>query len=444
MSQAAPVLGKFVSGSTMRHVVTMTATGSVGLVAVFAVDALNLFYISLLKQSALTAAVGYASTLLFFATSLGIGLSIATGAMTSRVLGRGDRATARELAGASLVITAGMMLLLTLLLYPLTTPLLALLGATGETARLAARFMYIVLPSLPLLGLGMCLAALLRSVGDAQRAMYVTLSAAAATVVLDPLLIFGFGWGLDGAAIANVLARLMLVVVGLYGLIKIHNLLAMPDIAQVKQTLVPFLQIGFPAILTQIATPVGNGFVTAAIAAYGDEAVAAWAVIGRLIPVAFGVLFALSGAVGPIIGQNFGAGRFDRVRQTVIDSLQLTVGYVLLVWLLMALSADWIAQLFAVTGLGYELVVFFCVFVAGSFLFNGMLFVANAAFNNLGYAFYSTLLNWGRSTLGVAPFVWLGGHWYGAEGVLAGYGLGVIFFGLASCWLCFRVLDRSP
>ena len=68
---------KFVTGSTMRHVIVMTATGSIGLIAVFVVDALNLFYISLLGQQELAAAIGYAGTLLFFSTSIAIGLSIA-------------------------------------------------------------------------------------------------------------------------------------------------------------------------------------------------------------------------------------------------------------------------------------------------------------------------------------------------------------------------------
>ena len=72
----------------------------------------------------------------------------------------------------------------------------------------------------------------------------------------------------------------------------------------------------------------------------------------------------------------------------------------------------------------------------------GALFVANAAFNNLGFAFYSTALNWGRATLGVAPFIALGGQWYGALGVLAGYGLGVVGFGVAGMWLCRRVIHR--
>lgn len=157
---------------------------------------------------------------------------------------------------------------------------------------------------------------------------------------------------------------------------------------------------------------------------------------------AFAGLFALSGAIGPILGQNLGAKRFDRLRSTMRDSLKLTLFYVLIIWFLLAIFSQLIAQAFGAQGIAADVIVFFCIFVAGSFLFNGSLFVANAAFNNLGYPLYSTMLNWGRSTLGVIPFVWLGGQWFGARGVIAGYGLGVIFFGVAGVWLCFRVLEK--
>lgn len=434
--------GKFVTGSTLRHVVEMTAAGSVGLVALFFVDALNLFYISLLGQQELAAAIGYAGTLLFVNTSIGIGLSIASTALTARALGRGERAEADQIAGAALAITVLVMSVLAAALFPLLGPLLTLLGAGGTTADLALRFMRIVLPSFPLMGMAMCLAALLRAIGDGRRAMLVTLGSGAATALLDPLLIFGFGLGLDGAAISTVLARCVMLAIGVRGLIGVHGLYARPRRATLARVIGPFMAVGVPAVMTQIATPVGNAFVTASIAPFGDDAVAGWAVIGRITPLAFGAVFALSGAVGPILGQNYGAGRFDRLHSTMRDALKVILVYVLAVWALLALGHGAIAGLFNAHGEARALIELFCLFVAGSFLFNGTLFVANAAFNNLGYPLYSTMLNWGRATLGVLPFVTLGAQWYGARGAIAGYGLGVVAFGVIAGWLCFRVLRR--
>ena len=98
---------------------------------------------------------------------------------------------------------------------------------------------------------------------------------------------------------------------------------------------------------------------------------------------------------------------------------------------------------FGANGDAASLMRFFCLFVAGSFMFNGALFVANAAFNNLGFPLYSTLFNWGRATLGVIPFVYFGKA-YGPEGVLAGWGIGAVAFGTLSIIVCFSVLKKMP
>ena len=431
---------KFVTGSTLRHVIVMTATGSIGLIAVFVVDALNLFYISLLGIQELAAAIGFASTILFFTVSLAIGFTIACGALVGRALGRGDREEAARMGGASMVFMALSSTLLTVLVWPFIPDLLMLIGASGKTLELATRFMQIVLPSTPIIALGMCTTGILRGVGDARRSMYVTLAGGIAAAVLDPILIFGLGLGLDGAAISTVLSRIVLLTIGLHGAHRVHRLIRMPDREMLAAAAQPFFAIGGPAVMTQIATPVGNAFVTYEIARFGDEAVAAWAIIGRLVPVAFGVIFALSGAVGPILAQNYGARRYDRLLSTMRDSLIVTVAYVLAVWALLAIFADQIASLFGAQGEARDLVVFFCRYAAGSFLFNGAIFVSSAAFNNLGFPTYSTVFNWGRSTLGVIPFVWVGAQLYGATGVLAGWALGAVLFGIVSVIVCFRVV----
>ncbi|MCC0030977.1 MAG: MATE family efflux transporter [Brucellaceae bacterium] len=422
----------------MHHVVVMTATGSLGLVAIFIVDALNLFYISRLGQRELAAAIGFAGTLQFFVISVSIGFTIATSALVSRSLGREARAEAAGYGGAALIFMVVTSSLISAAVWPFLDPLVGLLGATGETRIIATGFLQIVIPSTPVMALGMATTGILRGTGDARRAMYVTLAGGFAAAILDPILIFGFDLGVTGAAISTVLSRVVLVAIGLHGAIVVHNLARMPGVEELVKAVRPFFVIGVPAVLTQLATPVGNAYVTAEIARFGDSAVAGWAVIGRLVPVAFGVIFALSGAVGPIMGQNYGAQRFDRVSQTLRDSLKFTLFYVLGAWALLALGHNGIATLFDADETARELIAFFCLFAAGSFLFNGALFVANAAFNNLGYATYATMMNWGRSTLGVIPFVWVGSTYYGAKGVLAGWGLGAVAFGIAAMALAFR------
>lgn len=431
---------RFVTGSTLRHVLVMTATSSVGLMAVFFVDVLNLLYISMLGHQELAAAIGYSGTLMFFLTSVAIGLTIATTAQVSRALGGGDIAKAAELGGAGLILMLASMVVMTAVMMAFTRPMLELIGATGETLEIAVRFMLIVLPSMPLLAVGMSAAGLLRAKGDARRSMYVTLFAAFATAILDPILIFGFNLGMDGAAIANNLSRLMLLAVGLYGVIKVHRMIAMPSAATLKLAARPYFAIGLPAVMTQLATPVGNAWVTREIASFGDQAVAGWAIIGRITPVAFGAIFALSGAVGPILGQNLGARRFDRIRSTMNDSFKVVVVYSLVVWAILALLRNPISDVFGAEGATRDLISFFCLFVAGTFLFNGMLFVSNAAFNNLGYPVYSTISNWSRSTLGVIPFVTLGASWYGANGAIAGSGIGAAVFGIGAMLVCLHVM----
>ena len=199
---------KFTTGSPLRHVVVMTTTGSIVLMAVFAVDLANLFYISILGVKELAAAVGFAGAVLFFQISLCIGLTIGAGAIVARAIGAGERERARRLAGSSLVWMGLVTVAIGLLTVPLLDPILSALGAHGETKQFAISYLRIVSPSLPLLGIGMCLSALLRAVGDARRAMNVTLFAGLATAVLDPILIFGFGLELDGAAISAVVSRI--------------------------------------------------------------------------------------------------------------------------------------------------------------------------------------------------------------------------------------------
>ncbi len=431
----------FVTGSTMRHVVTMTATGSIGLMAIFLVDFLSLLYVSWLGRPAATAGVGFATLVLFLSTSVNIGFLIAVSALASKEIGAGSRQRAREIAGSTIALMVLTSIVVAGLMLAATPTILTWLGASGEAYDTAFRFLMIAMPSNILMALGMGFSGALRAVGDAKKAMYVTLSGGIVTAGLDPLLIFWAGLGTDGAAWATVVSRISFVIVGYWGAVMVHDIVARPRIGHLAGDMRLATVIAVPAVLTNLATPVANIFVASTMSQFGDKAVAAFAIIDRIVPLAFGVLFALSGAVGPILGQNWGARRFDRMRQTLKDATIFCAAYVLPMWLLLMLGQNQLVELFHVTGLTAELLKLFTVVSGPMWLTLGGLFVANAAFNNLGYPLYSTAFNWGRATIGTLPLVWLGAHFGGAHGALYGVAAGGALFGVAALIVAFRTLD---
>jgi Na+-driven multidrug efflux pump len=434
---------RFVSGSLMRHVVVMAGTGAIGLIAVFAVDLLNLLYLSVLKDPAITAAVGFAGVVSYFQLSTCIGLTIGISAIVSRCIGAKRMDEARAVATAGLIWMVLLTLALGLLTAVLAAPIAALLGASGETLRLATLFLRITAISLPFLGLGMATSAMLRSVGDARRAMNVTLYAAVVTAALDPIFIFVMHLGLTGGAITTVLSRMFLGWLGWHGVKSVHQLVVPLQRVRLWADTRLVRPIAASAVATNLATPVGSAFVTHGMAQFGALAVSGQTTTDRISPVAFGLVFALTGAVGPILAQNFGARRYDRVRATLKASLAFMVASVSVAWLILALLQDQIVRVFHATGDMALVLHFFCSWLAGGFIFVGCLFVANSSFNNLGHPLYATGFNWGRATLGTIPLVLLGAR-YGPLGVISAQAVGSIIFGILAFLVAYRISGRAP
>ncbi len=434
---------KFVTGSLMRHVTVMSLTSSVGIMAVFLVDFIDMVFIAMLGKAELAAAIGYAGSILFFTTSFSIGMAIAVGALVARSLGAGDMAAARARSSHGLIYGVGFGSAFALFVW-LNIPLfVGWIGAEGETATLAEGYLRIIVPSLPFLVVGMMGGGILRAHGDARRAMMATIYGGGVNAVLDPILIFGFGLDLTGAALASVAARVVIGVTALVPILRHHGGLPRADLAGMARDFVPLVTIGFPAILTQLATPVGQAIVTRSMAQYGLEAVAGMAIVGRLMPVSFAVIFALSGAVGPILGQNYGAGRGDRVRRGFNAALIFAGGVIVVIAAVLFGLRGVIVDLFDATGVTRDLVYLFCGPLALLFFFNAVLFVANAAFNNLGHPFYSTWMNWGRNTVAMVPLVWVCATLFGAPGVLIGQSLAGVVFGVIAWVLARRVIAQG-
>jgi putative MATE family efflux protein len=451
-SDAAPVdaavpqqaaQARFVTGNLFRHVAVMSLTSSVGLMAIFVVDLINMLYVSWLGDPVLTAAIGYSGAVLFFTTAFGIGLAIGVTVQVSQAVGARDLDRARQKATDGLVIGAVAGAVFAAAVFALLPWIVGLLGATGRTAEETLYFLRLLIPTQPLLMLGMIGASVLRAHGEARRAMMVTVWGAVVLAALDPVLILWADLELTGAAIAAGASRAAIAFMAVWPVWRHHGGFAPVSASGLLAAARPLFAISGPAILTQLATPVGQALVTRMVAGYGEAAVAGMAIAGRLTPVAFGMIFALSGAIGPIVGQNLGARKPERVRRAFRDSILFCALVIAAMSAILFAARAPIADAFRAEGVTRDLVYLFCGPLSLMFFFNGLIFVANALCNNLGAAFQSTMVNWSRHTLGTVPFASVLAMWWGPQGVLAGQALGGIVFGLLATWLALRVIDRA-
>lgn len=272
--------------------------------------------------------------------------------------------------------------------------------------------------------------------------MFATLYGAIANAVLDPLFIFHFGWGIEGAAWASVVSRFVVFTYAARVLFGVHRLPAPVCVETFRAKVPAILVIALPAVMTNLATPLGGSLVLRIMSEFGDGAVAAIAVMARIAPLAFAAVFAVSGAIGPIVGQNAGANRYDRVRQALLDASLFIAIYVAVVWLILWLCADLLIAGFTASTTAAELMRFYIKFLVGAFALNGLLFIANASFNNLGHAYLATLFNYAKVLLGIVPCAYIGAQLYGARGVMIGEALAMSVYGILGMLTALLLVRR--
>jgi len=432
----------FLEGSILRHILVMSATSTLGLFSLFFVDLLDLYFLSLLGDTKIVAGVGFSATLLFLLFSMCIGVQICMGALVARAEGQRQRQLAGRYCTNVWIVSFSLLSVFALLLGSFLTEMLIFIGAEGATLDYALRYSYIMLPSLLLVVLSMSGAAALRAIGDAKRSMYSTLLGGGVNAVLDPLFIFGFGWGVEGAAFASVISRLSMFSLVMYALFIHHKLPRRTRFHELISDLPAIMRITLPALVTNLMTPIGGTIILKLVAIYGASAVAAYAVLGRIIPVAFGALFSLSGAIGPVVGQNAAAKQYDRVRHALMVSMWVSFLYVMFMWVVLFLLCDFIISTFNIHDQGVIVFKTYTTYLVGLFSFAALLFIANATFNNLNKPHWSMLFNIARTFLGTVPLAYLFSEYYGLKGLMIGDVAGVVLFGCGAFFLALRLINH--
>ncbi|MCF5705716.1 hypothetical protein GIV19_00255 [Pseudomonas syringae] len=408
----------FTEGSIARHVRVTASTSALSLFAVFLVDILTLVYVSMLHDPVLLAAVGIAKVMMFVNLSLASGFIIAaTAVLSARIGHRMSKSVARLCASLMLMIlvVAGFAAALQL---ALSVPITHWLGAEAAVYDAARGFIWLALPATVLQAVMQLSAQMLRTVGDNRRALGVVLSGAATLAVADPVFIFGLGLGLEGAGLAFAVSGCVSACVGVYWVRRRMGLSFSRNLKLLRIHASSTFRLALPAMAANLATPIGLAYLVATLATFGTSALAAMSVMDRVLQFSYCAFFALPGALAPILGQNIGAQRDDRVRSAIVFTRKLVVGYGLAVWLVLLLGSAAIADLYQLEGEARTVFLNYCRLGGGLWVIIGLDFVAIAVFMTMNRSWLVAVFAWLRATVGTVPFVYAGAHWFGGIGVL--------------------------
>ncbi len=276
--------------------------------------------------------IGYlgnaATGIIFPITVIGWGLSLLFGdgaaAYLSISTGKGDTENTNQVVANSILMSFVSGLAWIIICYIGGDGLLRLLGATDATLALTRDYGNIIFIMIPLALVQNCLAAIIRADGNPRYALISMIVGAVLNIVLDPLAIFVFDWGIKGAAYATIFGQFVSFLICVFYLRKSRNFhLCLSDFIPRLRVIKPVLPLGSSSFLTQISivivTVVNNILLVSygAQSPYGEDIpLAAFVVIMKLFQIVINIAIGIAAGAQPIIGYNYGAGRYDRVKQT--------------------------------------------------------------------------------------------------------------------------------
>ena len=421
-----------------------------GVATLISFNVVDTFFISLLGTDPL-AAVSFTFPITFTVVSLTIGLGIGTSAVIARKYGRDKPEEAHFDGFAALSVSALLVLMLSAVGYIFMDSIFTLLQAQQRLLPLIREYMTLWFAGSVMLVTPMVGNAVLRASGDTRTPSLIMASGGLANAIFDPILIFGWGpipaMGIEGAALASVISWLS-------GVVLVFWLLNRKQLIRVRiettrglfrewvDAARAILKIGLPAAGANILTPLAMSVMTAIIASYGAAAVAAFGVGTRLESLASIIILALSMSLPPLISQNFGANRVDRVREAYGKALKAVFAIQLVIYAAMAITAPWIAMAFAKEQEVARIVELFIYIMPIGYGFQGWIILSNSSFNAIHKPMRALGLSVIRLFVFFVPLSYLGSLLADLHGLFVGGVVGnIITAAIAYVWFT-RALRR--
>lgn len=443
---------KLTRGSIARHLVEQTAPMIIGVTAMISIGLVDAYFIGRLGATEL-AAMSFVFPVTTALSSLGVGVMAGTSSVVSRAIGAGEdeRASRCAALGILLGLVTGIVVATALALFH--DPLFTLLQADGAMLRQIGLYMLPFALGFPLLLTISGMNGVLRAQGAARRSTMVSLSFALANWILDPILIdgaFGFaGFGIAGAAYATIGGWLLGLAVAFWN-VQRGDIPFQPSLlrgAHLARGVKDVLRVAVPAAFTNSINPVGLAVMTGFLASAGEAAVGGFGVGGRLQSLAVVPLLGLSGSIGAIVGQNWGAQRYDRARLAMLQAGGFCVVYGLLAATTLYFARGWFAGLFSEDAATVAAAMRYLEISVWGYAAYGLFIMGNGSFNAIDHASTALSLSLARVLLVMVPFAlvlqpaWGADAVYGAE-LAANLLGGAVSMAMAWYFLHHRRKDR--
>lgn len=434
-------------GPLGKQIISLTFPMIFGALGVMVFNIVDTFYVGQLGTKPL-AAISFTFPVIMVVSSLAIGLGTGATSLISRAIGEKDNVKVVSLTTQSLALSLIVVALIAVAGYLTIEPVFKLMGAQGELLEMVKDYMSIWYPGVVALVIPMVGNSAIRSTGNTKFPSMIMLVSMFVNIALDPILIFGlFGFPrmeLKGAALATVLARSVTLVFALWLLKNKLNMIAFGRevLKNIWGNWKSLLFIGVPAALTNMIVPISMGVITALIAREGTEAVAAFGVATKLEGFLLVILMALGMSLGPVVGQNWGAKKYERITAALNYSLKFSVAWGVFIWLLMLPLSAPIASLFNDNEKVIEIVSLYFLVVALGYGFRGTLRVATTALSIVSRPIDSAFLNILQSIILLIPLAYIGRHFFHLEGIFAALIISHIIAGSGAYYWIIRYVKR--
>ena len=368
-----------------------------------------------------TAALGIVFSYMAIIQAVSFFFGHGSGNFISRALGAQKSEQAETMASTGFFTAIALTTLIAVFGFLLMEPVLTLFGSTPTIMPRAKEYFVWILTGTPFISGVFVMNNQMRLQGNASMSMIGVMIGAALNIALDPLFIFTLDMGIAGAGMATALSQMvsfviMLKMIGLRGGICLRLRNFKPSAERYAEIFAG----GSPSLVRQCLMAVVSICLNNYASRYGDSAVAAFSVVGRIMMFATAALLGFGQGFQPVCGFNYGAGLFPRVSRTFRFSLAVSTAYCMAVAIGGILFAETIVSLFSaadseVISLGALVLKFHCY----SYGLNGFIVLTNMYLQNTRKTAAALLVATARQGLFFLPLLVVGAHFFDMTGIIA-------------------------